>query len=63
MRRAAAALDISRSTLYLRARHYKLNVTRSRQSGTIGVENDNDASLFESETETETEADDTATGT
>ena len=57
MRRAATALDISRSTLYTRARHYKLNVTRSRHGGSLGVENDNDASQFEAE------ADDTATGT
>ncbi len=59
MRRAAAALDISRSTLYLRAKHYKLNISRSRLGGHAEVENDNDAD-FELD---QNDADIAATGT
>ncbi len=49
MRRAATALDISRSTLYLRAKHYKINLCDARRGGHPGVENDNDSELREHE--------------
>ncbi len=60
MRRAATALDISRSTLYLRAKHYKINLCDARRGGHPGVENDNDSEMHDGEHEHD---DVSATGT
>ena len=42
IRRAATALDISRSTLYLRTKHYKIDLTDARRATHAGAESDND---------------------
>ncbi len=59
MRRAATALDISRSTLYLRTKHYKIDLTDARRASHSGSENDNDLAHDHDDHDEET----TATGT